>query len=278
MPSGGPTRRSGAPSRPGSNWDRLEATRALGMSRLLSRQPDLAAEALRWVWAHTENEGVNDRGAFPAAPELVEALVDLGELDEATAVAERLAELAEAQDHPWGIATAQRCHAVDPPRVRRTTTSRCRSSTRSRRRVREPRSPVRGGPVAARARPRPAPAPEVGGGARHVGARGRRLRPRSGRTGWAEAGPRRALARRSAPHRPMPASSRLAERRVAELAAQGLANKEIAQALVVTVSTVEFHLSKTYAKLGIRSRAQLAAGSRRAHRRGRALVPALGFG
>ena len=49
-----------------------------------------------------------------------------------------------------------------------------------------------------------------------------------------------------------------AERRVAELAAEGLANKEIARALVVTVSTVEFHLSKTYAKLGVRSRAQLA--------------------
>jgi DNA-binding NarL/FixJ family response regulator len=45
---------------------------------------------------------------------------------------------------------------------------------------------------------------------------------------------------------------------VAELAAEGLTNKEIAQTLVVTVSTVEFHLSKTYAKLGIRSRAQLA--------------------
>ncbi len=46
---------------------------------------------------------------------------------------------------------------------------------------------------------------------------------------------------------------------MAELAAQGLANKEIAQALVVTVSTVEFHLSNIYAKLGVRSRGQLAA-------------------
>ena len=49
------------------------------------------------------------------------------------------------------------------------------------------------------------------------------------------------------------------ERRVAELAAQGLANKEIAATLVVTVSTVEFHLSNTYAKLGIRSRALLGS-------------------
>jgi DNA-binding NarL/FixJ family response regulator len=49
-----------------------------------------------------------------------------------------------------------------------------------------------------------------------------------------------------------------AERRVAELAADGLANKEIGQALFVSVKTVEGHLSHVYAKLGVRSRAQLA--------------------
>jgi len=39
---------------------------------------------------------------------------------------------------------------------------------------------------------------------------------------------------------------------------QGLANKEIARALVVTVSTVEFHLRNAYTKLDIRSRMELA--------------------
>ncbi|MHB8642231.1 MAG: helix-turn-helix domain-containing protein [Gaiellaceae bacterium] len=48
------------------------------------------------------------------------------------------------------------------------------------------------------------------------------------------------------------------EHRVAELVAQGLTNSEVATALVVTVSTVEAHLTRIYAKLGIRSRAQLA--------------------
>jgi DNA-binding CsgD family transcriptional regulator/tetratricopeptide (TPR) repeat protein len=49
------------------------------------------------------------------------------------------------------------------------------------------------------------------------------------------------------------------ERRVAELAAQGLTNREIAQALFVTARTVEGHLTRTFQKLDLRSRADLAA-------------------
>lgn len=49
------------------------------------------------------------------------------------------------------------------------------------------------------------------------------------------------------------------EHRVSKLAAQGLTNKQIAQALFVTLRTVEMHLSNAYRKLGIASRDQLAA-------------------
>jgi DNA-binding CsgD family transcriptional regulator len=44
--------------------------------------------------------------------------------------------------------------------------------------------------------------------------------------------------------------------------ATGRSNKQIADALFVTVNTVEGHLSRAYAKLGIRSRAQLASLAR----------------
>jgi len=47
------------------------------------------------------------------------------------------------------------------------------------------------------------------------------------------------------------------ERRVAELAAAGMSNPEIAQALFVTLSTVEGHLRHVYRKLSISSRGQL---------------------
>jgi ATP/maltotriose-dependent transcriptional regulator MalT len=48
------------------------------------------------------------------------------------------------------------------------------------------------------------------------------------------------------------------ERRVGELAAEGLSNKEIAAALFVSVHTIEVHLSRVYAKLGVHSRTRLA--------------------
>ncbi|HVN12699.1 MAG TPA: AAA family ATPase [Kineosporiaceae bacterium] len=47
------------------------------------------------------------------------------------------------------------------------------------------------------------------------------------------------------------------ERRVAQLAAQGMTNKDIAQALFVTVKTVELHLSNAYRKLDISSRREI---------------------
>jgi DNA-binding CsgD family transcriptional regulator len=59
-----------------------------------------------------------------------------------------------------------------------------------------------------------------------------------------------------------PASGRDAltpsELRVAELAAGGNSNRQIAQRLFVTQKTVEAHLARSFRKLGIESRAQLA--------------------
>jgi DNA-binding CsgD family transcriptional regulator len=56
-----------------------------------------------------------------------------------------------------------------------------------------------------------------------------------------------------------PDSLTASERRVAEMAANGLANREIAQALFVSTRTVEAHLTQAYLKLGISSRDELAA-------------------
>nr|WP_156212965.1 helix-turn-helix transcriptional regulator [Lentzea aerocolonigenes] len=48
------------------------------------------------------------------------------------------------------------------------------------------------------------------------------------------------------------------EREIAVLASRGLTNKEIAASLVISVRTVDNHLSNAYAKLGIATRGELA--------------------
>ena len=48
------------------------------------------------------------------------------------------------------------------------------------------------------------------------------------------------------------------ERKVATLVAEGYTNREVATALYLTVRTIEGHLSRIYAKLGVRSRTELA--------------------
>ena len=61
-----------------------------------------------------------------------------------------------------------------------------------------------------------------------------------------------------------PASGELTatEARIAHLAAEGKTNREIAAEVYVTQKTVEFHLRNAYAKLGVRSRTQLARALR----------------
>jgi DNA-binding CsgD family transcriptional regulator len=48
------------------------------------------------------------------------------------------------------------------------------------------------------------------------------------------------------------------ESRVAQLAAQGISNQDIAARMFISLATVEYHLSKVYRKLGVKSRTQLA--------------------
>ena len=84
----------------------------------------------------------------------------------------------------------------------------------------------------------------------HRGGRGARRRP---------GGDRAARHRRPAAARALTGLDALtaSERRVAELAAQGMTNREIAQALFVTARTVEGHLTQTFQKLDLRSREDL---------------------
>ena len=234
-------------------WDELEARRARGIVALRAGAPERAVADLAAVWEHTQREGILEPGAFPAAPELVETLVELGRLAEARAVTSRLAKLAEQQEHPWARASAKRSRALLRPGSDQAA-AKLRAAAGDFERLGLKFDAARSLLALGRARRR---AKQWRAARDALGAAAASF-DELGSPGWAE------LAR--AEHERVPGrrpgtSGELTptERRVVELAASGLANKQIATSLFVTVHTVEVHLARAYAKLGVRSRAQLAA-------------------
>lgn len=232
-------------------WDLLEGLRARGVAALLAHEPARAVESLGRVWEHTRREGIEDPGAFPVAPDLVEALVGTRDLDTAKAVTTRLRELAAAQQHPWGLAGADRCAALvssDYEEAAAGLTEAAAAYGELGLRFDRARSLLILGRSERRLR--------KWGAARSSLEQAVAAFEEIGSPGWA-AEARSDLERVGARRPQPPGELTPAEQRVVELAADGLSNKEIAQALFVAVNTVEAHLSHAYAKLGIRSRRQL---------------------
>jgi len=231
----------------GVMWDELEARRARGIAALLDGAPDQAVADLSWVWGYCEREGVREPGVFPVAPDLVEALFELGRLDDAAAVTGSLGERARELDHPWASASAKRCGGLlrDNDALLREASvdleqlglgldaARCLlalgRAQRRRKRWREARETLTQAAAAFTA---------------------------LGADGWAQRA--RSELERVGGRRRTEGGLTPSERRAVELAAEGLSNKEIAAALYVTVNTVEVYLARAYTALGVRSRAQLA--------------------
>ena len=240
----------------GVRWDRFEAQRARASAALLRHDAVAAVPDLLSVWEHCAEHGIDDPGAFPVAPDLVEALVETGDPDTAAAVTERLRALGTEQEHPWALATAQRAAAtvrLAPGGVDEEATADLLEAADRLGSLGLPYDAARTLLALGRSLRRG----RQWGAARETLETAAAAFDEIGSAGWA-ADAREQLSRVGA-RRPAGAGELTAtERRVAELAAQGMANKEIAATLVVTVNTVEFHLRNTYAKLGIRSRAQLA--------------------
>jgi DNA-binding CsgD family transcriptional regulator len=232
--------------------------RAAATGLLLAHQPAAAAELLRVVWDACETEGVNEPGVFPVAPDLVQALIEGGDVDQAAEVTTRLASFVTATVHPWASVTARRCsslvmlatadgdHSGAAQRLADASdayqslgltydAARCLLSLgRAQRRLRQ------------------------WGLARDALQRAIVIFDRIGSPGWADAA-RAELVRTGVRGGHSAQELTPAEQRAAELAVAGLSNKEIARTLVVTVHTVEVHLSRVYAKLGVPSRGRLAA-------------------
>lgn len=228
-------------------WPRFEIARVRGLVALLEGDSAAAVAVLRPVWEHLSRGGFTDPGAFPLAPDLVEALVATGDLTTARAVTDALAGVA---DHPWAAASALRARghlgdeaddavalldaaaeqyaalgwAFDHARC----LAHAGAALRARRRVRDARERLEAAVQAFDALGSP------------------------GWSRWASAELGRLGGRRG--H-----GSRLteAEHQVARLVAAGRRNREVAAELFISTSTVEATLTRVYAKLGVRSRAEL---------------------
>jgi DNA-binding CsgD family transcriptional regulator len=235
-------------------WQRLEAQRAAGIAMLFAAEFRLAVDELSAVWEHTGREGVTNPGVFPVAPDLVEALVGVGAIEDARAVTERLARLAREQEHPWGQASAKRCRALvhaaaDADTAEAELGEAAAEYAQLGLRFDAARSLLILGRAQRRRRKWAA--------ARAAFGRAAPAFDELGSDGWADQA--RAELNRVGGRRPgAEGALTWTETRVAELAAGGQSNKEIAATLVVSVYTVERHLKHAYAKLGIRSRSQLA--------------------
>jgi DNA-binding CsgD family transcriptional regulator len=226
---------------------------ALGFLELSLGDGAAANRRLRDLPEELEAMGYANPGVRPVYADAIEARIAVGDLDVEPLV-DRLEIRGRELDYPWALAAAARCRGLllaargDPDAAIVELERGLHEHERSPQPLERGRTLLALGATQRRARHR--------GRARQTLTEALELFDSLGAPLWAEKATAE-LARFGSRGRSAGELTRT-ERRVAELVAQGLSNKEVASALYVTVRTVEAHLSKAYAKLGVRSRAELA--------------------
>jgi DNA-binding CsgD family transcriptional regulator len=225
----------------------------LGFLELSLSNHPAAIEHLKPAVSFLQAFDAAEPGIIPCIPDTIEALVTLGESGEAEALLADHEAKARRLDRPWALATAARCRGLlaaargDLPQA----LGALDESLGQHERVPQPfelgRTLLVAGEVHRRAKQKRV-------------ARGRfedalKVFDEVGASLWAEKA--KAGLRRTGVRAQSPAGLTPTERRVAELVAEGRTNKEVADALFVSLRTVEANLSRVYHKLGIRSRTEL---------------------
>jgi DNA-binding CsgD family transcriptional regulator len=245
-----------AAGRTGAVETELLARSALGLVALPAGDAALAVSHLDPAWALLRSVGIGDPAMFPFVADLAEASIELGRHEEARAIVAWLDERGRAIERPWALGAAARGRGLlasaegDPDRARVELEDAMRLHEALGMPFEIARTLLGLGGVLRRSRQKRASRDALERAAAMFGALGAPV--------WAERA--RAEAARIGGRRP-PSGDGLtqAEERVARLAAGGMTNREIADALYMSVRTVEGHLSHIYRKLGVRSRTELAA-------------------
>ena len=235
-------------------WYTICHRAVLGLVAFAEDELEPAVDALTPAWRLMLARDLGNLSIFPIAHVLGEALIGLDRTEEAKAIVVELANC-PVGDLPWCRAMAARCRALLASAEGRHEIARqeMQAAIDAHRSLPEPFELGRTRFVEGRIERRA-----------HGWARARtafteamEIFDQLGATRWAEKSAAE-LARipgRKASEDTLTAT----ERAVAELVAQGLSNKEVAAKLFVTVRAVESNLTKVYAKLGLRSRTELAS-------------------
>ncbi len=205
--------------------------------------------------ARALRDGLGVTAPWRPAPDLVEALVATGALQRATEVQDEQERRLARYDRPAMRASAARSRGIllaatgqveEAGEVLRRSLEAERATPIAFDRA---RALLALGQVLRRLRQR--------GAARDAFAAAHEAFDRLGAPAWSERA--RAELERTGLRRGTGADLTESERRVAELAASGMTNRQVAAALFMSPKTVDANLGRAYAKLGIRSRAELGA-------------------
>jgi ATP/maltotriose-dependent transcriptional regulator MalT len=230
------------------------ATSALGLLELSLARPARAVERLAPLIEFAREQGMCEPTLTRFTLDYVQALIEVGRLEEAAEVSGRYESHAARLGRRGALASALRCRGLlaaargDPDEALATFERALAEHDRVAMPFERARTLLAFGAALRRARQRRA--------ARESLQQARAIFEELGAALWMEkAGAELArIGGRAAG----PGDLTPAEQRIAELVGQGRSNKEVAAELVVTVRTVESNLTRIYRKLGLRSRAELA--------------------
>jgi DNA-binding CsgD family transcriptional regulator len=227
----------------------------LGFLELSEGDPAAALAHLRAARRVREMGGHDEPGQMWELPDLLEALVAVGELDEAEAIAAAAEERARSLDRAWTLALSARTRAVvatargDLDGAFAAFEEALAEHARTRDPFQHARTLLALGTAQRRAKRR--------GAARTTLEQALAAFEQLGAPLWADK--TRAELARIGGRAPARGALTESERRIAALVAQGRTNREVATALFVTEHTVATALTRIYAKLGVRSRTELAS-------------------
>jgi DNA-binding NarL/FixJ family response regulator len=227
----------------------------LGLTALAEGDPGGSADVLEPAWRLMLEHGIGNLSIFPVGHVLGEALVAVGRIDEAETVATTL-HACPAGEKPWCRAMANRVHGLvasahgDHASARDTMAAALEAHRQLPEPFEQARTQLLAGRVERSAR--------NWRDARTAFTDALQRFDQLGAARWSEIAASeiaRLPGRRPADKQALTTR----EREIAALVVAGLANKDIAARLFISLRTVEANLSRAYAKLGVRSRTELAA-------------------